>query len=410
MMPPVSSSDRVSCVEIDLDAVRANCRALAARSGARVLAVLKADAYGHGAVQVARTLDREAVCERLVVARLDEALELREAAIEKSVTVLQCFPASHPARGRYELADVLVANALIVVVSSLDDLRCWLELGAEGRKLPSLELEIDTGMARSGIAPDDLDKALDLLAQMAPGLSGFMSHLADADVAGSELTKAQMELFRAGSRQVCRWSREQGRPLPELHLANSCGVLSGEGEQDGVKARAGGALFGLDLGRALAAPVDESTAARDSAEEARIALQPVMRVCSRLVATRLIRAGETVGYNQTWRAPTERFVGLVPVGYGDGYPRSCSGARVLIGARGRPAKVVGRISMDSIVIDLEEFRDDLPSIGERVCLLGRCGDETIGADELARHAGTISYEITCRFASRLPRVVLGSSD
>ncbi len=388
-------SEPVSRVEIDLDIVKQNCRTLARSAGRPVLAVLKADAYGHGAVEVARMLENEASCERLMVARLEEALQLRHAGIEAPISVLQCHPASQTEVGRRELASAMIENELLAVVSSVEDLRCWSELSGDlgSDRLLDLELELDTGMARAGLARGELAMAL-LLLERADGarLRGFLSHLAESDVADSEVTRRQLADFQDASREVRAWSRSHGVPEPQLHLANSCGVLSDECLGLGASARVGGALFGLDLGRS-----EDETATR------RPRLEPAMRVQSRLVAVRHLRRGDAVGYNQIWSAPSDRPVGLVPVGYADGFPRSAGGGRVLVGSSGYVAKIVGRVSMDSVVVDLEGVADAAVSVGQPVCILGSAGGEMISVDELALEAGTISYEITCRFGARLPR-------
>ena len=382
----------VSRVEVDLDAIRSNCRQLAAAAGRPVLAVLKADAYGHGAVAVAETLENEPGCHRLVVARIEEACDLREHGIDMEITVLQCDLASVDHAERRALADAFFDLELTATVASLEDLRCWLELDERGSspRAPVLELELDTGMARSGVPLDQLDDSLRLLDEMSqPRLRGLMTHLASSDVPASAMTTRQLERFASVADEVRGWAASRGVPAPELHVANSCGVLTGEATSERLRARVGGALFGLDLG------------ATTRSEPTRPQLRPAMRVVSRLTSVRRLESGDPVGYNQVWRAPSSRFVGLVPVGYGDGYPRSAADATVLIGETAFP--IVGRISMDSIVVDLGETETRAPTVGSSVCLLGEHGNSRIDAADLAARAGTISYELTCRFAARLPR-------
>ena len=324
------------------------------------MAVIKADAYGHGAVEVARVLS---AADALAVARVEEGVELRRAGISSRIVVLEgpVAAAELPLALSGDLELVIhhesqmpwLAPALERVSRGL---RCW--------------IKVDTGMNRLGFRPDEADAAVAGLRAI-PGvvLSGVMTHLASADLRDDPMTERQLERFRPVADSLA----------PEKSLANSAGIL-GWPASHGDWVRPGIMLYG-------ASPfADESADA--------LGLRPVMTLRTRLIAVKSCRAGETVGYGGTWRCPEDMPVGVAAIGYGDGYPRHASaGTPVLV--TGQRASLAGRVSMDMITIDLRTVPG--ARAGDPVVLWG----DGLPVEEVAAAAGTISYELFCRLTGRV---------
>lgn len=347
---------------IDLYAFRYNyflAKRLAAP--ARAWAVVKANGYGHGAVALARALPE---ADGFGVACLEEALELREAGVELPILLLGgCFEA-------VELTKA-VHFKLQLVIHSLEQLTM---LEAAKIKEPlMLWLKLDTGMHRLGLDAAQFKQAVERLGA-GPHQLNLLTHLASADELGSDCTMRQLEVFRTMTAGL-HWPAS---------LANSAGLAAWpDSRADWV--RPGIMLYG-------SSPfADEHPLFAE--------LQPVMTLSSRLVAVREVAAEECVGYGQTWRAQRPSRIGTVAIGYGDGYPRHApSGTPLLI--NGQRVPLVGRVSMDSIGVDLT----DAPAavVGDEATLWGR----GLAANEIARAAGTISYELFTGISARVPRVVL----
>lgn len=358
---------------VDLDALARNFDRLRGRIGdAGVLAVLKADAYGHGATVVGRFLERTGV-DRLGVALLEEGAELRRAGVGLPILVLgTARPEQLPLYRRYGLTPT-ISNA-----DQLEMWRSWVGRSASGSSdgLP-VHLKVDVGMNRLGLAPEELDHALRVVRET-PGLllDGLLSHLADADLLDSPRTADQEERFAGLLELLTPDERER----IALHLANSAGAIHHAGTRHGF-VRSGLALFGLD-------PAGRTAD-----------FEPVMSVNTRVVQVKRVPPGARVGYGGTWTARRETRLGVIPVGYADGYGwRLSNRAEVLIS--GRRAPVVGSVSMDMTLIDVT----DIPlEVGQRVTILGRDGEAEISARNLADWADTIPYEILCLLGLRLPR-------
>lgn len=385
---PVPS--RPAWVEIDLDALGRNLRLLRARVGeAGILAVVKADAYGHGAVAIAGALEREGA-DWLGVALVEEGAKLRRAGVSLPILVLGAIPSG-------EMDDVR-QHRLTPAVSSLDQLRMWARAAGE-RADPepqSLHLKVDTGMHRLGLSPPEWAEAAALLAAT-PGLrlDGLLSHLADAEdlesghVEGQEECFVQaMRLFGAGEPAGrpagrARELRPGARAEPWLHLANSAAALHRPATRYSL-VRAGLALYGID-------PTGVETE-----------LDGVMSVKARLVQVREIAAGERVGYGGSWTAPRASRIGVVPLGYADGYPWRL-GNRARASVDGTFVPVIGAVSMDMITLDLTEVPAARAAVGSVVTLMAGRGALGPTAVELAALVGTLPYEILCHFGLRLPK-------
>jgi alanine racemase len=363
--------------EVDLDALRHNARVLMARAGeAELLAVIKADAYGHGAVPVARVLQEEGV-RRFAVANVPEGVELREAGLEGPVLVLGApLPEYLPACARYGLA---------VTVTSREVAEAVVEAASKAGPL-TVHLKVDTGMNRLGVEPHAVPAVLARL-HGTPGVEveGIMTHFATVD---RRYTIEQMAVF---DRLLARL----GEDVPPLvHVANSGTLLALPETVEGrALARAGGALLGL---------VSERVAEAEAAH-----LRPVMRLVSRVVHVQTIHPGEAVSYGRTWTAERPTRVAVVAGGYGDGLPRALSN-RGAVGVGGRLWPIAGRVCMDMLMLDLGDPDGDGGGVryGDEAVLFGAGGPSAL---HVAEHAGTIAYAVTCGLTTRVPRVYVGEA-
>jgi alanine racemase len=363
---------RPAWVEIDLDALANNLRVLRRRvGGAAILAVVKADAYGHGASAVARTLERQGV-DWLGVALVEEGVKLRRAGVGLPILVLGTIQIG-------EIKDVR-DHRLTPAVSSLDQLRMWTRAvhGRGAGEAQSLHLKVDTGMHRLGLPPADWSEAAELLAATpALRLDGLLSHLAESEVLEGDFTALQEQRFDDA---LVRFS------APLEHLANSAAALHRPTTRHSL-VRAGLALYGID------------PAGRERE------LIGVMRVKARLVQVRDIDAGERVGYGASWVAARRSRIGVAPLGYADGYPwRLGNRARAWI--NGAFVPLVGAVSMDMVTLDLTGTAAE---VGGVVTLMAGRADRGPTAVELAELAGTVPYEILCHFGLRLPKQYFGGA-
>jgi len=367
---------RPAWVEVDLDAIAANLRQLAGEvSPAQVMAVVKADAYGHGAVPVARAAVA-AGARWLGVALVEEALELRDAGISTPILVLS---EPHPSA-----ADVCVERRIAVTLCTEAGVRVFGMAGRLAGRPAATHLKVDTGMHRQGCAPDDLP-GLVRLAMVERGLEveGLWSHFAVADEpAADATTDRQLASFQralevaAGLGLVPRWR----------HLANSAGAtLRADARFDLV--RIGIELYGLAPAAALA-------------EEVSRRLHPALTLRAAVSAVRSLEAGERVSYGHRWAAPRATRIATLPIGYADGVRRGLSG-RIRVRFGERDFQQIGTITMDQLMVDI----GDAPiEVGEVGTLLGDPARGEPGAGEWARVLDTIDYEVTCGLSPRLPRV------
>ena len=362
--------------EVDLAALRKNVDVLAATvgPGVGILAVVKADAYGHGALAVARALERKVW--GFAVSLVEEGVELRRGGIEAPIVVLGSFYG-------YSHRDV-IAFRLTPVVADAGDVEKFARAADEmsaGRV--GLHLKIDTGMARLGVRPEKLEAMLALL-KLTPAveLTGLCSHLASADADDAAPTQAQLAAFERARNRVV----DAGLFVPLVHVANSAGAQRFDAARYDL-IRPGLALYGYS----------------SSVSSSYNGLLPAMSLKSRIVALRDVPAGETVSYGGLWRAANPARIATVPIGYADGYTRRMTGkAQVLVG--GKRCPVVGAITMDMCMVDVTSVDAKL---GDEVVLLGAQGGARIDADELARWSDTISWEIFCGISKRVPRVYVG---
>ncbi len=360
--------------EVSLGALRHNARQILALAGdAEVMAAVKANAYGHGAITAARAL-ADAGVHRFSVANVPEGVALRQAGIAAPVLVMgAALPEALPAYAHYRLD---------LTVTSPDGAEAAIAAARDGHAL-TVHVKADTGMHRLGLDPDVAVEALRAL-EAAPGITvaGLWTHF--ANVAGP-FTDAQVARFDALVQRVA----DAGVAVPPLlHLANTGGLLTTPASVRGRQiVRTGGALYGLVSDRMLAGVAD---------------LEPVMRLVGRVVQVKTVAAGETVSYGRTWRASQPTAIATVGAGYGDGLPRALSN-RGAAGIAGRLYPVAGRVCMDMLMLDAGPPDACTVQVGDEAVLFGPGGPSAL---DVADAAGTIAYDLTCRLTSRVPRVTV----
>lgn len=369
---PAAFAGRPCWAEIDLDAFTSNVRLMAGRAApARLYAVVKANAYGHGAVACGRAA-MEAGASGLAVVCVDEAEELRRAGLEAPILVVGATPPTDservvslglmPTVGAPELVDALAASA-----------------ARHGVTVP-IHLEVETGLNRHGLTPQAC-VALAERARDTPGIEvrGLFTHFAAAEEGDQRFTRGQFDQLKAVSARL-PW-------VTERHCAASASVLlDHEMALDAV--RAGLSLYGYRPARWVGADAD---------------LKPVMALRARIARLLDVERGATVGYGRTWAANKPARIALVMCGYADGYRRAL-GNRAPVALRGQLAPVVGRVAMDMAMVDVTAI--PAAAVGDVVTLLGRDGDAEVTADELADLADTISWEILAGISARVPRLYL----
>jgi alanine racemase len=341
--------------------------------GCEVMAIVKANAYGHGAVETAQALARQGIG-RFAVASLDEGIVLRQAGLSGSVVVLGAL--------FEEQVSDLVAHRLTPVVS---DGRILPALAKAARSHPApypIHLKVETGMGRLGFSPEGLLSLLDNPLLRSPlQVEGMMTHLADADGADSDFTGRQLGAFWTMLEQI----RQRGLSIPLVHAANSAAIVRFPDAHFSL-VRPGIMLYGYHTLPASVSTPD---------------LTPVLSLRTTIVQLRTIPRGGTVSYNRTFVAQRPTRIAVLPIGYADGYSRRLSHrGSVLI--QGRRAPIVGLVCMDMIMVDVTDL-SPVP-VGETVTLIGQQGGESIWANEVADWIGTIPYEVLCGIGSRVPRL------
>jgi len=361
--------------EVDLGALRHNVRELKRIAGtAELMGVVKGYAYGHGNPRSAEAILAGGAT-RLGVARVAEALHLREAGIKEPIHVFTEPPD--------EAAATIVANDLTATIYTPRFARVLSEAAiAAGSSVP-VHVKLDTGMHRVGVMAEDVLDAVGVFKTL-EGLriEGAWSHLAVADVPDHPFTQKQIDLFHDLVGKI----EKAGVPLRFKHIANSAATLSTPASHLDV-VRCGVALYGLWPGPQLAGSAD---------------LKPVLSLKARVNMVKEVPAGEALSYGLEYELDARGKVVTVPVGYADGYDRRLSG-RGEVGIAGKRYRVSGTVCMDQFMVDVGE---DTVAVGSTVVLIGNDGEISISAEELAEKLGTINYEITSRIPSRVPRVYI----
>jgi alanine racemase len=357
-------------VEVDLAAIIDNARAVQRLAATQLYAVVKADAYGHGAVEVARALAHAKAATGFCVSLVEEGVALRDAGVTAPILVMG------PSQVGGE--EEMIAAGLTPVISSHEELAALAHIT---RTAPvDAHMKLDTGMGRLGVA---IDKAPELAREaQAAGIRivGLMTHFANADIDDpadpESLTRRQLARFSEGERAIVA----AGAPVRIRHAANSSGtLLFPEARYDLV--RCGIAIYG------------NGHFAADGTQ--------AMRLVTAIAQLRAVPAGSSVGYGATWRAPRDSRIAVLPVGYADGLPRRASG-HAQVAVRGKRVPLVGLVSMDIAMADVTDVPD--AAVGDAVVLLGRAsGGVSISAVEYGGWAGLSEYEVTCGMSKRVPR-------
>ncbi len=365
--------------EVDLDAVHYNMEQMRQKTAqdTRIMGIIKADGYGHGAVQIGRELETLDYVFGYGVATAEEAFILREAGLHKPILVLgYTFPYAYE-----EMIEKEIRPA-VFRYDTLDELNaCAVRLGKKAK----IHIKVDTGMCRIGIRPDEsgiqfLKKALSC---EAVEVEGIFTHFAKADEADKTSAYRQIDLM---SQFMDKAEADTGFRIPLKHCSNSAGILEiREANMDMV--RAGITLYGLW-------PSEEVS--RDS-----ISLRPLLSLKSRIVCIKEVEAGGQISYGGIYTAEKNMRVATIPVGYGDGYPRGLSGKGCVL-ICGKRAPILGRVCMDQFMVSVEEIPE--AEEGMEVTLIGKDQDEQITMEELGALSGRFNYELACNLGKRIPRV------
>ena len=363
-----------AALTVDLNALERNYRAIRARLSAEIklLCVVKADAYGHGAVQAARRYEAMGV-DYFGVATVEEGVELRENNVSTPILVMHgVMPWEETARALlHKLTPAVTGFAMLTKIAD--------ETSRSGM-IATIHIKIDTGMGRLGFRPQEIPVLVERLREWKQiTVEGVMSHFASSEKR-DDYGLNQIRTFG----DALDFLKKRGIEAKIVHMANS-GALFSYPESYFTMVRLGIMLYGSypDLQMSHEMP-----------------LEPVMTFSSRIAALREFPSGSSLSYGRTFVTPKEMCIAYIPVGYADGYPRALSNKGYVLRKGGR-CRIVGRICMDWLLVDVTDVRG--VEAGDEVVLLGRDGDEIIRADEIAEYAGTIPYEILCGLGRRIAR-------
>jgi alanine racemase len=366
---------------IDLDALRWNFHQIRSKVGTqvKVLSMVKANGYGHGAPAVAKALAAEG-SDAFGVATVEEGIELRQAGIRQPIIVVAGI--------HLEQSDQFLQHRLTPVVHELETLRQLDAVIQRQRAELDIHWEVDTGMGRTGFLAADIDLWLPELTKLkALRLEGVFSHFSDAESANEGYTQNQLRNFLS----VIERLRGAGISPPLVHMAKSAAIVTVPASHFAM-VRPGLALYGIYPSPACSKE---------------ITLKPVLSWKTRILQLKQVPEGSSLGYGRTFATRRESLIATLPVGYGDGYQRILSNQAVVL-VRSARAPVVGRISMDLTMIDVTDIGEIKQ--GDEVVLLGCQGDAEISADEMAAWSNTISYEILTSIGARVPRIYYNSKE
>lgn len=376
----MSTFYRPTWADISLDALYYNIEAVKSRlqQGTRLLASVKANAYGHGLVEISRAVERHGV-DYLGVAFLDEALQLRKEGIHIPILVLGFVAPEHMSIARdHHVTIALYREDQLLAASAMDE---------QSGKLLKVHVKIDTGMGRLGVLGHE--EALEFIerARAIPTLQveGIFTHYSKADEADKTYTSLQYDRFHA----IESYVRDAGWDIPIIHAANSAGGMDTP-EWSGNMVRLGIAMYGMY-------PSEE-------VNKANIALKPVLSLKTKVVHVKEAPADWGISYGARYVTSEREWIGTLPIGYADGYSRMLSG-KVEVLLQGERINVLGTICMDQCMVSLNKLKAyPLESLlDQEVVLIGQQGEHTITTEQIADLLGTINYELTCMIASRVPR-------
>ncbi|WP_418373305.1 alanine racemase [Agathobacter sp.] len=370
--------------DIDLDAVLYNMESMhkKLKPGTKIAAVVKADAYGHGAVEISRVLENLPYLWGYAVATSNEAMQLVEAGRKKPIIILGLsFP---------EQFEEIVENDLRPAVCTYETAQALSDIAAEKNKVCRIHIKVDTGMSRIGfqVTPESADTVARISKLPNIMIEGIFTHFARADESSKAPAYEQFKQFE----KMIAMVEEKGVQIPLKHCSNSAGIVEiPECNMDMV--RAGITLYGLW-------PSEE-------VDKTKISLKPVMSLRSRVAYVKELLPGRQISYGGTFTVKKKMTVATVPVGYGDGYARGLSNKGwVLI--KGQKAPICGRVCMDQCMVDVT----DIPGvkIGDTVTLLGKDADEEITMEQLGELSGRFNYEFACLITPRVPRIYHENND
>ena len=377
--------------EVDLDAILDNVRKMQQNltAGTKIIAVIKADGYGHGSVPVANCLEPLEYIYAFAVATAEEAIILRKSGITKPLIVLgYTFPYCYGKMAEFEISPTLFREDMADALS---------EAAVITGKNIKVHIKVETGMNRIGILPDESGIRFIKMVQNTKGLEieGIFTHFARADEADKAPARIQMDIFKFFLEKI---KQELGLDIPVKHCSNSAGIIDlPEANMDAV--RAGISLYGL-------------YPSADVKKE-NVLLRPALSLHSHIVYLKTLLPGQSVSYGGTYTTSKTVRVATIPVGYGDGYPRSLSNRGYVL-IRGKRAPILGRICMDQFMVDVTGIHD--AALGDEVILLGQDREASITAEEISRISGRFHYELVCDLGKRIPRVyikdqkVIGTKD
>lgn len=364
--------------KIDLDAVAWNMEQMKKnlKEGTEMVAVIKADGYGHGAVQVASMLESYDYVWGYAVATLDEAVVLRAAEIQKPILVLGCiFPDQYWEMLKYEIRMNVYTKEMAEAISAL---------AVEKGEQAYVHIKLDTGMARLGFSAEEssIEEIKEIAELPNLVLEGVFTHFAKADEEDKTFTMMQLEKFEWMTQRL----EEEGVTFPYVHASNSAGIIDVR-RADYNLVRAGIAIYGLY-------PSEE-------VDKEKVQLKPALSLKSHIVFVKDIPAGTPVSYGGDFVSEHQMRIATIPIGYGDGYPRSLSDTGYVL-IRGKKAPIIGRICMDQFMVDVS----DIPEVkfGDKVTLIGRDQEEYLPVEKLSELSGRFNYEFVCDLGKRIPRV------
>ena len=365
--------------DISLDAILANMESMKRnlKEGVQITAVLKTNAYGHGAVEIAKVLEPLDYVWGYAVAAFEEAVELREAGLRKPILLLgYVFPYCYQELAKMNIRPAVFREDMLEQLSAAAK--------AAGKKI-KIHIAVDTGMSRIGIFPDEtgLDFVKKALETEGLQVEGMFTHFARADEADRSFTEEQLEKFVWLTEAV---KERLSYDIPIRHCSNSAGIIEYP-HANMTMVRAGITLYGLW-------PSDE-------VRKDIVPLEPVMSLRSHIIYIKEISAGTPVSYGGTWAPDHTVRLATVPVGYGDGWPRSLSNKGYVL-IRGQKAPIRGRVCMDQFMVEVTDIPD--AAEGDEVTLIGRDGDAYISMEEVGDLSGRFNYELACDINPRVPRL------
>ena len=357
-------------LEIDLNAITENVAYIKRLTGVEVMAVIKANGYGHGARPAAQAAVQGGAT-WCGVARIEEALALRRAGISAELMVLGYTPPS-------KIPEAIDQQIVVSLFDPSQAETCLSYARINGGRLRA-HVKVETGMGRLGMLPEEVVPFLRALQGSAIQVEGIFTHFARADEPESGYTQRQIEIFN----QLLAELEQEGLKPPMVHAANSAAVFNFPQAWYNM-VRPGNAIFGMSPSPAM--HLDP-------------ALKPALAWKARLISVRTFPPGQGISYGSIYTTKGKERIGVIPVGYGDGF-RRVDNQQVLVG--GKRVPVVGRVCMDQAMLQLDDVSEAKP--GDEVVLIGTQGDECISVDEVAQRWSTINYEVVCGLADRLPRI------